>query len=34
MSHIDENQLHELNRNVAQQAYSVYISIRCWRKCC
>jgi len=34
MGHIDENQLHELNRSVAPQAYSFYISTRCWRRRC
>jgi len=34
MGHIDENQLHKLNCSVALQAYSVCISIRCWRRRC
>ena len=34
LGHIDENQLHELNRCVAPQASCVYILITCWRRRC
>jgi len=34
LGYIAENQLHELNRCVAPQVYSVYTSIGCWRRRC